>query len=75
LEFAQLAKRKEVTVKRIYSPAVHFLRFELSADMIRAAKAGAGIGMGIEHPAIPIRWTRCQLFLADELEKEVRRRN
>ncbi len=31
--------------------AVHFLRFELTPDMIRAAKAGAAIGMGIDHPA------------------------
>ena len=31
--------------------AVHFLRFELTPDMIQAAKAGAAIGMGIDHPA------------------------
>jgi hypothetical protein len=31
--------------------AVHFLRFELNPDMIQAARSGAGIGMGIEHPA------------------------
>ncbi|MDH4273786.1 MAG: DUF3501 family protein [Gammaproteobacteria bacterium] len=30
--------------------AVHFLRFELSPAMIAAAKEGAGIAMGIEHP-------------------------
>ena len=30
--------------------AVHFLRFELGADARRAAKAGAPIGVGIEHP-------------------------
>ena len=29
--------------------AVHFLRFELSADMIRAARTGAEISMGVEH--------------------------
>ncbi len=32
--------------------AVHFLRFELTPDMIKAAKAGAAIGMGIAHPAL-----------------------
>ena len=30
--------------------AVHFLRFELSPDMVRSAKAGAEIQMGAEHP-------------------------
>ncbi len=29
--------------------AVHFLRFELSADMIRAVRTGAEISMGVEH--------------------------
>lgn len=30
--------------------AVHFLRFELDAAMIAAAKGGSSIGMGIDHP-------------------------
>ncbi|MGR3984340.1 MAG: DUF3501 family protein [Gammaproteobacteria bacterium] len=30
--------------------AVHFLRFELSADMVAAAKAGAEIRFSVEHP-------------------------
>ena len=30
--------------------AVHFLRFELSPEMIAAAKAGAGVTVRIEHP-------------------------
>jgi hypothetical protein len=30
--------------------AVHFLRFELSAGMIAAAKAGAAISVGVDHP-------------------------
>ncbi|HEY4367261.1 MAG TPA: DUF3501 family protein [Steroidobacteraceae bacterium] len=30
--------------------AVHFLRFELTAAMVRAAKAGATVGIGIDHP-------------------------
>jgi len=29
--------------------SVHFLRFELTAEMVAAAKAGAAIGMGIDH--------------------------
>jgi len=31
--------------------AVHFLRFELGADMVGALKQGAALGMGVDHPA------------------------
>jgi hypothetical protein len=31
--------------------SVHFLRFELTAAMAAAAKAGGAIGVGIDHPA------------------------
>ncbi|MGE0115121.1 MAG: DUF3501 family protein [Steroidobacteraceae bacterium] len=31
--------------------SVHFLRFELTAAMVKSAKAGAGLRMGIDHPA------------------------
>jgi hypothetical protein len=31
--------------------AVHFLRFELNQDMIRALRKGASLSMGIDHPA------------------------
>ncbi len=31
--------------------SVHFLRFELTPEMVAAVKYGAGIGMGIEHAA------------------------
>lgn len=34
--------------------SVHFLRFELNADMLSAAHAGASIYAGIGHPAYPI---------------------
>jgi hypothetical protein len=30
--------------------SVHFLRFELTADMVAKVKSGAGIGIGIDHP-------------------------
>jgi len=33
--------------------AVHFLRFELSADFIGALRRGADLGFGIEHPEYP----------------------
>ena len=31
--------------------SVHFLRFELTAEMIQALKSGASLSAGIEHPA------------------------
>ncbi len=31
--------------------AVHFMRFELTSEMVKAAKQGAAIAMGIDHPA------------------------
>jgi len=31
--------------------SVHFLRFELSSDMVRAAQAGASVSVGIDHPS------------------------
>jgi glycerol-3-phosphate dehydrogenase subunit C len=31
--------------------AVHFMRFELTSQMIAALKQGAALGMGIDHPA------------------------
>jgi hypothetical protein len=31
--------------------SVHFMRFELTADMVSDAKGGASITMGIDHPA------------------------
>lgn len=30
--------------------AVHFMRFELTADMIKTLKGGAALGIGINHP-------------------------
>jgi hypothetical protein len=31
--------------------AVHFLRFQFTDEMVHAAQAGAGLGIGIDHPA------------------------
>jgi hypothetical protein len=31
--------------------AVHFMRFELTPDMVKAVKQGAAVAMGIDHPA------------------------
>ena len=29
---------------------MHFLRFELTSEMVRAVKEGAPVSMGIDHP-------------------------
>jgi len=52
--------------------AVHFLRFELDAEMIQAAKNGADIGAGIDHAEyqqkIEILPTNIRDSLANDLE-------
>jgi hypothetical protein len=35
--------------------AVHFLRFELTPDMVRALKAGASLAAGVDHPRYAFR--------------------
>jgi hypothetical protein len=35
----------------VKTSAVHFLRFELSPDMVAAIKGGAALSIGIDHPA------------------------
>ena len=32
--------------------SVHFLRFELDPAMVRSLKAGAALGIGVDHPAL-----------------------
>ncbi len=32
--------------------AVHFLRFELTTPMVAAAKSGAALSAGVDHPAV-----------------------
>ncbi len=34
--------------------SVHFMRYELDSSMVSAARGGAAISIGIEHPALPI---------------------
>ena len=50
--------------------AVHFLRFELTREMIETLRSGAGLGMGIDHEhyrhAVPeARAAVCKSLLAD----------
>ena len=35
----------------VKTSSVHFLRFELTPEMIRSLKHGAALVMGIDHPA------------------------
>lgn len=46
--------------------AVHFLRFELDPDSIKAAKAGADIKMGIDHDEM-----RCEVTLSDDTRRSL----
>ncbi len=46
--------------------AVHFLRFELDDASASAAKAGAAIRMGIDHPALS-----CDVTLAEDSRKSL----
>ena len=38
----------------VKTSSVHFMRFELTPDMISAAQRGEAISAGIEHPAYPV---------------------
>ena len=42
--------------------SVHFMRFEFTASMIKAIKAGAPIAMGVDHPKYN--------FRVDEIDPE-----
>ncbi len=46
--------------------SVHFLRFELTTPMIAAMKAGAGLSVGIEHPAYG-----CQVEVSPEVRESL----
>ena len=52
--------------------SVHFLRFELALDMIKAVKSGAAIGMGIDHDAyrhsVPVLPENVRASLAADLD-------
>lgn len=48
--------------------AVHFMRFELTPEMIVAVQAGAVIGAGISHPEY-----QAECFVADEVRESLRK--
>lgn len=47
--------------------SVHFFRFELTPDMIRALRQGAVLSMGIEHPAYQARVEPVDVAVRDSL--------
>jgi len=51
--------------------SVHFMRYELSPAMITAAKGGAAIMAGIDHPAYPIDAFRVEQAVRDSLANDL----
>ena len=51
--------------------SVHFLRFELTYEMVQAVKSGAAIGMGIDHPAYPEQVAEVESGVRDSLSQDL----
>ena len=51
--------------------SVHFLRFELTPDMVRAVKRGAAVAMGIDHPAYTHQVDPVPAVIRDSLAKDL----
>jgi len=51
--------------------AVHFLRFELTADMVEAARKGADIRMGVDHPNYDYQTGPLSRNIADSLVSDL----
>jgi len=51
--------------------AVHFLRFELDAEMIKAAQNGAEIGAGIDHPEYRQKIDNLPVNIRDSLAQDL----
>ena len=51
--------------------SVHFLRFELTPDMVKAVKQGAAISMGIDHPAYTYEVERLPSAVRDSLAQDL----
>jgi hypothetical protein len=53
MDFARVYAIADEDLEREYAEktsSVHFLRFELTPEMIAAAKSGDAISMGVDHP-------------------------
>jgi hypothetical protein len=51
--------------------SVHFLRFELTREMVQAVKSGAAIAMGIDHPAYPEQVSEVNPGVRDSLSQDL----
>jgi hypothetical protein len=51
--------------------SVHFLRFELSSEMIESVKHGAAISVGVEHPAYAAQTVDLQDSIRDSLAADL----
>jgi hypothetical protein len=69
---ARVANRYKLPTRRLTdkTSSVHFVRFELSAAMVAALKAGAPLAIGVDHPGYrarlePVPKATRQALLAD----------
>ena len=51
--------------------SVHFMRFELTADMNAAVKSGASVAMGIDHPAYDMQVDAVDTGVRDSLMQDL----
>lgn len=51
--------------------SVHFLRFELSNEMVDAVLAGANVSLGIDHPANPVNGISIPNDILDSLKADL----
>ncbi|MGO9446509.1 MAG: DUF3501 family protein [Thiobacillaceae bacterium] len=51
--------------------SVHFLRFELTRDMVQSAKHGAVIRMGVDHPAYTVTTSALPSSIRDSLAADL----
>ena len=55
----------------VKTSSVHFMRFELTPDMITAAKQGEPIQAGIDHPAYPVAAFEIDSVIRDSLTADL----
>ncbi len=55
----------------VKTSAVHFLRFELSPDMVAAMKGGAALSIGIDHPACTVKIAAVDVATRDALAADL----
>ena len=55
----------------VKTSAVHFLRFELSPDMVAAMKRGAALAVGVDHPACTVQIPKVDAATRDALAADL----